>query len=206
MTGKKIICTKLFNLIEYQPSDSRSVYTNIMKDNLSNLSIIYTHAENASFKCNIHKIFENISARSRNMKFRNLEICLALCLLPYETFVFHFCTALSTNFIISQNLRARNFGKLLTDSFLNVSIFASFPVKSELQCLFECVVESGCKSYNYGRPSNAVTTQCLLSSTDRFAGRENLTRLVGFNHRGITVRGYQNTKASVSAFYRVGHN
>ena len=94
---------------------------------------------------------------------------------------------MNANFVNNQNIRARNFGKQFVNYYLNASIFKSLNVESELQCLFECVANSYCTSYNYVWPSVNVAAICGLSKTDRFLNRDNFTRAIGFSHRGVVV-------------------
>lgn len=119
------------------------------------------------------------------MKYFNLQLFLTLLL--STTFVLHICVATGTNLLNSEKIQVRNFGKQLVNFYLNVSIFLTITVNSEMQCLIECVADSRCLSYNYGEATDTITANCLLSSSDRFFGRENFTQTAGFNHRGIMV-------------------
>ena len=135
------------------------------------------------------------------MKTSNLDLFL-----PCLVFVICSCKAMNANFVNNQNIRARNFGKQFVNYYLNASIFKSLNVESELQCLFECVANSYCTSYNYGWPSVNVAAICGLSKTDRFLNRDNFTRAIGFSHRGVVVS--KNEKIfgmTITHFFRLIH-
>ena len=111
------------------------------------------------------------------LSFRLIFLCFA---------VINYATT-NSSFANSRDISCPNFGKRTKNFYLNSSIFMTSTVELEVRCLYQCVVEDQCLSYNYGPNSAGDGFTCELSGTDRFSGRDNFVSKIGFSHRGLVV-------------------
>ena len=84
--------------------------------------------------------------------------------------------------------KAVNFATAKEGWKLNASVIKEIHVESESACMFECVNEDRCRSYNFGIIINkAGRFLCQLGDSDRFAGFGNFTADDNFKYRGMQV-------------------
>ena len=87
----------------------------------------------------------------------NVVISLSLIFQLYFA-IFH-CATASSSFGNSRGISCPNSGK----STKNFSIFMTFTVELEVHCLYQCMVESQCLSYNYGPKLTRPVMASLVS-------------------------------------------
>ena len=96
-------------------------------------------------------------------------------------------TEVSVSLNNKQNLLCPNFGNRTENFYLNESNFKSFIVGLEVHCLYHCMMEDKCLSYNFGPNPSGHGMICELSSADRFSEKGKLLPRADFSHRGLVV-------------------
>ena len=93
--------------------------------------------------------------------------------------------------ISEPNPEAVNFAHPIEGRRLSGSVLRELKVDSEESCLFECINEKKCLSYNVGSANstenNAKRFKCQLSDSDRFASFANFTEDKDFKYGGLQV-------------------
>lgn len=105
--------------------------------------------------------------------------------------VFSVTTAHSTSRILAPDFKAVNFAQAKEKRKLTDSVMKQVDVMSEDECSFQCVMDEGCFSYNFGiTKSQTGKFVCELCDSDRFAGFDNFTEDDNFRYRGTQVMFY----------------
>ena len=105
--------------------------------------------------------------------------------------VFSVTTAHSTSRILAPDFKAVNFAQAKEKRKLTGSLMKQVDVMSEDECSFQCVMDKGCFSYNFGiTKSQTGKFVCELCDSDRFFGFDNFTEDDNFRYRGAQVMFY----------------
>ena len=93
--------------------------------------------------------------------------------------------------ISEPDLQAVNFAKPIHGRKLTGNVIREIQVDSEDPCIFECVEEEKCISYNFEFETSKNKTEgfkCQISNSDRFVSIGNFTEDGDFKYIGIQVR------------------
>ncbi|PFX21595.1 Vesicular glutamate transporter 2.1 [Stylophora pistillata] len=91
----------------------------------------------------------------------------------------------ASNRFLEPEFKTANFAKAINDQKLDGSVLRDFEVASEISCLFECISEDRCFSYNFLPIDGKAANRCQLSGSDRFVSYGNFIKEDGALYRGI---------------------
>ena len=131
--------------------------------------------------------------RARDSECISQTLCQHSTQWTHNMFLFWSSIALSVTLVSglgrikTDDLYAVNFATEIKGSKLLGRVIKETEEESEDACQLQCVNESRCLSYNFGRAEDERRFECQLSDSDRFAAMENFTQDDKFSYRGIQV-------------------